>query len=169
MEAWRSGISKRMVLWAPVVCAALGLVRPRRIDSDPQTASKQWTEPPSSPTRRLFLCIQSAPQTNHKNRVAVLHGPDWVLESSIKPACIPEREVVFATQVGEGLVPHPFTARTRLWVTKDHDVMHIRIVDSSGNNGQDMIAVSFVTNHKCLDRNSKNCSVKGGAVPVRMD
>jgi hypothetical protein len=101
--------------------------------------------------------------------VAVLHGPDWVLAASIKPSCFPERDVVFAAEVGAGLTPHPFTARTRLWVTRDHDVTHIKIMDSSGSKEQDMVAVSFVTNHKCVDKSSKNCSVKGGAVLVRMD
>ena len=37
----------------------------------------------------------------------VLHGPDWVIESSIKPSCLPERDVVFRSDVGEGLMAHP--------------------------------------------------------------
>jgi hypothetical protein len=67
-------------------------------------------------------------------------------------------------------MPHPITARIRMWVTKDHDVTHIRIVDSSASSReQEMVAVGFVTNHRCIDRMSKNCSVKGGAVFVRID
>ena len=100
----------------------------------------------------------------------MLHGPDWVLESSVRPSCFPEREVVFVAEVGRGIMPYPTTAKIRMWVTKDHDVTHIRIVDSSaGSREQEMVAVGFVTNHKCTDRMSKDCSVKGGAAFVRID
>jgi hypothetical protein len=100
----------------------------------------------------------------------VLHGPDWVLESSVRPSCFPEREVVFVTEVGRGIMPHPITAKIRMWVTKDHDATHIRIVDSSASSReQEMVAVDFVTNHKRIDRMSKNGSVKGGAAFVRID
>ena len=67
-------------------------------------------------------------------------------------------------------MPHSFTVRIRLWVTKNHGVTHIRIVDSSAASKElEMVAIGFVTNHKCIDRTSKNCSVKGGATFVRMD
>ncbi len=67
-------------------------------------------------------------------------------------------------------MPHPITDKIRMWVTKDHDVTHIRIVDSSASSRQqEMVAVGFVTNHKCIDRESKNCSVKGGAAFFRID
>jgi hypothetical protein len=100
----------------------------------------------------------------------VLRGPDWVLESSVRPSCFPEREVVFVTEVGRGIMPHPITARIKMWVTEVHDVTHIRIVDSSAaSNELEMIAVGFATSHKCIDRMSKNCSVKGGAVLFRID
>jgi hypothetical protein len=100
----------------------------------------------------------------------VLHGPDWALESSVRPSCFPEREVVFVTEVGRGIMPHPITAKIKMWVTKVHDVTHIRIVDSSASSReQEMVAVGFVTNHKCIDRKSKNCSVQGGAACVQID
>jgi hypothetical protein len=119
---------------------------------------------------KLIPCIQSWVLTNHQKRVAVLHGPDLVLESSVKPSCFPEREVVFVTEVGRGIMPHPITAKIRMWVTKNHDVTHIRIVDSSASSReQEMVAVGFVTNHKCTDRMSKNCSVRGGAAFVPID
>lgn len=98
----------------------------------------------------------------------MLHGADWVLESSVIPSCFPEREVVFVTEVGRGILPHPITEKIRMWVTKNDDVTHIRIVDSSASSReQEMVAVGFVTNHKCIDKESKNCSIKGGAVFVR--
>jgi hypothetical protein len=99
----------------------------------------------------------------------VLHGPDWVLTSLVEPSCLPEKDVVFAARVGERLIPRPFNARTRLWITRDHDVTHIKIVESSGSEEQDMVAASFVTNHKCAKRSNKNCSIKGGAAAVWID
>ena len=144
-------------------CLALVINGCSEIQSDSQTFSSQNPQPTSSVTGRPFPCLQSAAQTKQRHRVAVLHGPDWVLTSSIEPSCLPEKDVVFAARVGEGLIPRPFTARTRLWVKRDPDVTHIRIVESSGNEEQDMVAASFVTNHKCVKRSSKNCSVKGGA------
>jgi hypothetical protein len=169
MELRHRAMSNGMVLRGLVVCVALVIVGSLRVQSDSQFVSKEGTQPSSSAPGRLFPCIQSWAETNRKNRVAVLHGPDWVLKSSIKPSCFPEREVVFAAEVGTQLIPHPFAAKTRLWVRRDHDVTQIRIVDSSGSEQQDMIAVRFVTNHKCIEKSSKDCSVKGGAVLVRID
>jgi len=117
----------------------------------------------------LFPCLQSIAEAKETNRIAVLHGPDWVLGSLIKPSCFPERDVVLTAEIGKQFLPHSITARTRLWVTKVHDVTHIRIVESSGIERQDMVAVSIVTNHGCIDRNSEHCSVKGGAALVRID
>jgi hypothetical protein len=139
------------------------------VNADSQFVFGNGAEAASSTPGRLFPCIQSLPVVDRKNRVAVLRGPDWVLGSSIKPSCFPERDLVFVTTVGQGLIAHPFTARTRLWITKDHDVTQIRIVDSSGSEERDMVAVSFATNHKCISRSSKSCSVKGGAVLFRID
>lgn len=159
-----------MLLWVLLACATLlspGSLKPQ---SEFHLASKRGLQLPSSMATDLFPCIQSWPLANHKNRLAVLHGPDWVLESSVRPSCFPEREVVFVTEVGRGMMPHPLTARIRLWVTKDHDVTHIRIVDSSAASRElEMVAIGFVSNHKCIDRASKNCSVKGGATFVRID
>jgi hypothetical protein len=157
-----------MVSLGLFVCVALVMVGSLRVQSDSQFASKPALQPPLSATGSLFPCIQSSAGMNQKKRVAVLHGPDWILESSIKLSCFPEREVVFSAEIGKQFFPHPFTARTKLWVTRDHDVTYVKIVDSSGSDKQDMIAVSFVTNHKCTDRTSKNCNVKGGAILVRM-
>ena len=163
-------MSNGVLLRVLLACVALLLPGSLKLHSEFHLVSKQEPQLPSSATAHLFPCIQSWALTNHKNRVAVLHGPDWVLESSVRPSCFPEREVVFVTEVGRGIMPHPFTARIRLWVTKDHDVTHIRIVDSSAvSREQEMVAISFVTNHKCIDSRSKNCSVKGGATFVRVD
>jgi hypothetical protein len=163
-------MSKGIVLRVLLACAVSVLPGSSKLQSEFHLVSKQEPQPAPSATAYLFPCIQSWARTNHKNRVAVLRGPDWVLESSVRPSCFPEREVVFATVVGTGIIPHPLTARTRLWVTKDHDVTHIRIIESSaGSREQEMVAVSFVTNHKCIDTSSKNCSIKGGPVFPRID
>jgi hypothetical protein len=155
----RSGAVSRSLL----LCVALLIGCSTRVQSDSKQVPMQGTQPSSSAPSRLFLCIQS--RADRKNRVAVLQGPDWVLESSIEPSCFPERDVVFSHKEGTGIMPHPFGVRTRIWVTKVDDFTNIRIVASSGSDEDDMVSVSFVTNHKCIDRRSQNCSVKGGAVP----
>ena len=160
-----NGLPLRVLL----TCIAFFLLGSLKLQSNFHLVSKQAPQPPSG-AANLFPCIQSWALTDHQKRVALLHGPDWVLESSVRPSCFPEREVVFATEVGSGIMPHPITAKIRMWVTKDHDVTHIRIVDSSASSReQEMRAVGFVTNHKCVDRKNKNCRVKGGAAFVRID
>ena len=152
-------------------CIALLMPGSLKLQSDFHLASKNALQPPSSAIANLYPCIQAWVLTNHhQERVAVLHGPDWVLESLVRPSCFPERQVVFVTEIGRGITPHPITVKIRMWVTKDHDVTHIRIVDSSASSReQEMVAVGLVTNHKCIDRNSKNCSVKGGAAFIGID
>lgn len=167
MESRSKAMRIVVVLSGPLFCLALIINGCLGIDS--QTVSKQNFQSASSPTEHSFPCIESTVQMKRQHRVAVLHGPDWILRSSIEPSCLPEREVVFAARVGEGLIPRPFTARTRLWVARDAGVTHIRIVESSGNEGQDMVATSFVTNHRCVKRSSKDCSIKGGASLFRID
>ena len=152
-----------------LICIALLSPGSLKLQADFGLVSKQAPQSQSSVTANIFPCIKSWVLTNHQKRVAVLHGPDWILESSVSPSCFPEREVVFVTEVGRGIMPHPIRAKIRMWVTIDYDVTYIRIVDSSASSTeQEMIAVGFVTNHKCIERMSKTCSVKGGAF-VRID
>ena len=159
-----------MVLRALLVCLGFGMLGSLRFGADTQFIAKQRAQTPSSTAAKLFPCIQSRVQVNQRTRVVALHGPDWVIESSINPSCLPERDVVFVSKVGEGLISHPFTVRTRLWVTKYQDVTYVRIVESSAGSVEgEMVAVSFVTNHKCISRDSKNCSIKGGEVFLRTD
>jgi hypothetical protein len=161
--------SKHSVFRASLACIVLIMGGSLTLQSGSQFASTASTQLPTSTTRPLFPCLQSLDEMLPKARVAVLHGPDWILESSIRPSCFPERDVVFAARVGEGLIRHPFTAKTRMWVTRNHEVTHIRIVTSSGSRERDNVAVSFVTNHKCIGKSSRNCSVKGGAVLMPID
>jgi hypothetical protein len=118
-------------------------------------------EPPLSLAGYTFPCINSIATMNQPKRIAVLRGPDWVLESTVAPSCLPEREVVFSSEIGKQFQLHSMTFRTRLWVTKIGEVIYVRIVDSSGNERQDIIAVDLVTNHKCLGRTSENCIIRG--------
>ena len=162
--------SKGMVFRILLACIALVLPGSLKPQSEFRLLSKQESQSPRPATTPLFACVQSRDLTFHKNRVVTLHGPDWVLELSVKPSCLPEREVVFAAEVGKEIIPHPFIARTKLWVIRNHSMTHVRIVDSSAaSREQEMIAVSFVTNHKCINRGSENCSVKGNAAFIRVD
>src|SRR5262249_32029720 len=169
MELWLRAMSKDVVR-VLLACLALFSVGSSKTQTEFHFIPKQGSQPASSATTHLFPCIQSWTLANRANRVALLHGPDWVLESSVRLSCFPEREVVFVTEVGRGIMPRPFTARIRLWVTKDHDVTHVRIVDSSAaSREQELVAVGLVTNHKCIDSGSKNCSIEGGAAFARLD
>ena len=160
-------MSDGVLLGILLTCAAFLLPGALEPQSEFQAAPKQVAQPP---TAHLYPCLQSSVLTHRKNRVVELHGPDWVLQSSVRPSCFPEREVVFVTEVGRGIVSRSYTAKIRMWVTKDHDVTHIRIVESSASSReQEIIAVGLVTNHKCTERKSKNCSVQGGAAFVRFD
>ncbi len=46
---------------------------------------------------------------------------------------------------------------------------HVRATKSSGSEEQDMIAIRFATNHRCIQRNSDHCDVKGGATLAKID
>lgn len=163
-------MSTGKVVPALFMSVGLGMFGSLGLRYDSQRKVEQNAQSPSPMTPGSFPCLQSRVQSSERNRVIVLHGPDWVIESSIKPSCLPERDVVFRSDVGEGLMAHPFAARIRLWVTSEDGVTHVRIVDSSpGSKQREIRAVSLVTNKKCIDRDSKNCSVKGGAVFVPVD
>jgi len=155
-----------MLLLGLFVCMVLVIGGSLRHFFDSHLVLKPSLAPPKPPLFRavsIFSCINSSARMNNTRRVAVLHGPDWILESSIEPSCFPERELVFSVEVGKQFLPHPMTARSKLWVTRNRDAIYVRIVDSSGDDEQDMIAIGLVTNHKCTGRASKNCPVRGGA------
>jgi hypothetical protein len=118
-------MSKGMVLRFLLLSVASLFSGSLKLQSEFHLASKQGLQSPSSATANLFPCIQSWALTNHKIRVAVLHGPDWVLESSVRPSCFPEREVVFAAEIGRGIIPRPLTARTRFYRSQKITMSHI--------------------------------------------
>ena len=125
---------------------------------------------PRPPTPRInqFSCVNAMAAKDHE-ATAVLHGPDWKLESTISPSCLPERDLVLSSKVSPLLVNEPIGYRTHMWVTQKVDVTFVRIVDSSGIEKQDLIAAGLVTNHKCTSRASKNCEIEGGPLLLRVD
>lgn len=170
MELEQRALRKRIFL-ALSVCIALVIASSLRNHFDPALVPKPPMAPPKpalSPAASMFPCINSLAVMNHSKRIAVLHGPDWVLESTVAPSCLPEREVVFSTEIGKQFLHHSVTFRTRMWVTKIGEVIYVRIVDSSGDEKQDIIAIDLVTNHKCTGRTSKNCIIRGGASVMTM-
>jgi hypothetical protein len=146
MEPDCRALRKRLLFLGLFVCVILVIGGSLRNVFDSHLVLKPFVSPPKpplSPAVSMFSCINSSARMNHTKRVAVLHGPDWILESSIEPSCFPERDLVFSAEVGKQFLPHPVTARSRLWVTKNRDVICVRIVDSSGDNEQDIIAIGL--------------------------
>jgi hypothetical protein len=170
MEPERVALRKQIFL-ALAVCMALVIDGLLIIRLDSPLLSKPQVpapEPPLPQAVSIFRCINSLAAISQPKRIAVLRGPDWVLESTVAPSCLPEREAVFSTEVGKQFLRHSVTFRTRLWVTKSGEVIYVRIVETSGDDKQDMIAVDLVTNHKCTGRTSQNCVVQGGAAAMTM-
>jgi hypothetical protein len=167
MEPWRQRVSNGKAFWVLFVILALLMVSCAEVESVPQVPSGPTPRPDLSATGNLFSCLKSSSGMNEKKRTAVLHGPDWVLESSIRLACFPAREVVFSAKTGGQFNVPAFTAKTRLLVTTDRLVTYVRIVESCGED-QDLIAIGLVTNHKCSNRTSSNCRIVGGRTPVPM-
>lgn len=159
------------ILGALLFCAALLIaawVRPfseSRIDLRPYRA---LPKPPLLAPVSNFSCINLV-GASRRRRIAVLHGPDWILKSAIEPSCFPERDLIFSSQIGRLLVERRLVLRTHLWITRKRGVIFVRIIDSSGSEEQDMIALGFVTNHRCPSRRSKNCNVEGGPILFRID
>jgi len=177
MACWRQIVSidkvqtmrNRRVSRCGLVCLAVILFWTLEFESPLVLCAKQLGHLTPSEAENPFSCINSKSQDKRKKRMIVLHGPDWALQSSISPSCLPEREVVFVTSVGQGLMPHAFESRTKLWVKSDRDITWVKIVESSGQEDQDMTAVSFGTNHKCAGRHFVQCRITGGPIAVRID
>jgi hypothetical protein len=124
--------------------------------------------PPLPPVNNC-PCIESALRTIAVKRNATLDGPDWKLETSVDASCLPERSVTLSYQVSRLLVNRNIPVKTHMLVSRRHDRTFVRIVDSSGDEKQDMIAVGLVTNQKCTSRNSMNCEITGGPRLVKID
>ena len=126
-------------------------------------------KPPLSLQDNHFGCISSLHREKHKKRIAVLHGPDWILESTVEPKCLPDREVVLSVEEDRHFIPRPTTKRIRFWITRRNNVFRVKIVESSGREQLDNSALDMVTNHACKTRSSKNCDVQSTLMLVQMD
>ena len=156
---------------ALLVCVALifaAWVRPlpeSNIDLRPYLVPPK---PPLVPPVSNFSCINLV-SANRRRRLAELHGPDWILELAIEPSCLPERDLILSSGISSLLIGRRIAVRTHMWVTQKRNVIFVRIVESSGSERQDLIAVELATNHRCPTRSSKNCSVEGGPILFRFD
>jgi hypothetical protein len=124
---------------------------------------------PPLPPANNFACIESALRTIAVKRTPTLRGPDWKLETTVDASCLPERSLTLSYQISRLLVNRNIPVRTHMLVSRRHDRTFVRIVDSSGDEQQDMIAVGLATNQKCTSRNSMNCDIAGGPLLVRID
>lgn len=124
---------------------------------------------PPLPPANNFPCIESALRTIAVKRNATLRGPDWKLETTVNASCLPERSVSLSYEVSRLLVNRKIPVRTHMLVSRRHDRTFVRIVASSGDEKQDMIAVGLATNQKCTNRNSMNCDIAGVPLLVRID
>jgi len=115
-------------------------------------------QPPISQPNR-FPCLSSLASPTQTKRVAIMHGPDWILESSVEPKCLPEREVILSFQEGRYFLPAPIRRRIRFWILNKRDRVYVKIVESSGSEESEDSALFLVTNHKCKTRRAKNCYV----------
>lgn len=111
-----------------------------------------------------FSCLESLAGTRHKRRFAVLHGPDWTLESSIEPHCLPDQEVALSVEEGHHFLAHPVMRHIKFWIVRRSEKLYVRIAESSGSEELDDSALDLVTNHKCRTHRSKNCYVQSARI-----
>jgi hypothetical protein len=172
MQVSGGGMVRRVLLCGVFVCATLIVAKSVRFFFESRLDLKPYVvvpRPPLTLSVSQFSCVNSSNGMTHVKRTAVLHGPDWILESLIKPSCLPESDLVLSFEISRLLVNRRVTVRTRLWVTRKRDVTYVRIVESSGSEEQDMIAVGLTTNHRCTTRRSKGCRIEGGPILVSID
>src|SRR5947207_3629487 len=127
------------------------------------------SSPPLSLEPHRFTCLDSLANGSSKKRIAILHGPDWALDSTVELKCFPEREVVMSVEVGRGFLHQPITDRIRFWILKKGDTIYAKIVESTASQELDMDALDLVTNHKCRLQGSENCRVQSAHVIPRID
>lgn len=147
-----------------LVCVALVIAAWVRPFSEPRIDLRDYQAAPKPPLVAPvsnFSCINLVDQ-NRRKRIAELHGPDWILESAIEPAFLPERDLILSSEISGLLIERRMTLRTHMWIMRKRNVTFVRIVESSGSERQDLIAVDFATNHRCTSGSSRNCSVVGG-------
>ncbi len=162
MKLWGIANGKRFLFGGLFVCLALLAAVSAKYLYAPRillNLRRLTPQPPLLVEPSNFSCINSPAVVNKKRRVAVLHGQDWTLGSLIEPSCLPEKEFVFSIEGNKRLRPFTGPTRTRLWVTRKRNVTLVKVVEHSGDEASEMIAVGFATNHRCTSRTSKDCSI----------
>jgi TonB family protein len=132
----------------------------------------EWLPRTPTPPVRLdedrFPCLSARAAGIIRNRIVVLRGPDWTLESPVEPEWLPEREIILVVETDSHFLPHPAAQRIRFWITKHGDITHVKIVESSGDGKLDSDALELVTNHKCGPQHQRNCRVQSARILVNM-
>ena len=171
MKRKRGTTSRRVLLAGTLLCIALVLassVKYRTASRSDLDTHLAIPKPPLVLQNSRFPCLDSLARTRLKKRLAVLHGPDWTLESFIESRCFPEREVVLSVEVGRHFLSRSLTQRVRFWIARKGDAFYVKVVESSGSEQLDNSALDLVTNHKCMAQNSKNCYVQSARIIVSM-
>lgn len=167
MRSIPGACGKRVLIASTILGISLVLVTFARYLTGPGSAfglHPPVPKPPLNLQSSRFSCLESLAGTRHKRRFAVLHGPDWTLESSIEPHCLSDREVVLSVEEGHHFLAHPVMRHIRFWIVRRGEKFYVRIAGSSGSEELDDSALDLVTNHKCRTHRSKNCYVQSARI-----
>jgi hypothetical protein len=161
----------RLLLLSILLCAGLALsgYLTYRTKSLPLLDAHLVTpRPPVSLQPSRFPCLDSLANGKSKKRVVVLHGPDYTLESTVELKCFPEREVVLSVELDRQFLPQPARKHIRFWIVKKSDIVHVKIVESSGDEKVDMDTLYLASNHHCGPKNAKNCRIQSARIVAYM-
>ena len=150
-----------LFLCIPVVAIVLiSLVKYLYSLQTPQVSHPFFPKPPLLAGQSYFPCLESQPLSKARRHFAVLHGPDWEVQSVVNPKCLPEHELIFSMEEGRRFLPRPIVRRLRFWITKKDDRIYVKSWDSAGSEQLDETVLELLTNHQCRNRDSKNCRVQ---------
>jgi hypothetical protein len=162
MALWRKAFARRLLLFLSIPVLAVVLISSRKYLTSgrpPQVSHPFFPKPPLLIGESHFACLESQFSSKARRRLAVLHGPDWEIESVITPRCLPEHELIFSMEEGRRFLPRPIVRRLRFWITKKDDRIYVKSWDSAGSEQLDETVLELLTNHQCRNRESKNCRV----------
>lgn len=160
----------RLLLLGALLCIGLitaGYVTYQFISRSHLDTRLSTPRPPLVLQPSRFPCLESLARGRGTKRLAVLHGPDWTLESTVQLKCFPEREVGLTIEEGRHFMGRPATRNTMFWILKSGDLIYARIVESSGDEKLDLDALDLVSNHQCGPKNTKNCRVQSARMVFR--
>jgi hypothetical protein len=142
-----------------VVIVLISSVKYLHSPQPPQVSHPFFPKPSLLADKSYFPCLESQPLSKARRHFAVLHGPDWKVESVVNPKCLPEHELIFSMEEGRRFLP-PIVRRLRFWITKKDDLIYVKSWNSAGSEQLDETVFELVTNHQCKNRDSKNCRVQ---------